>query len=49
MALLVVGALAALVAILAALTGSSAARRMLAGMVALMAAAFLAMWLFQNR
>jgi len=49
MAFLVIGAVAALVAILFALTGSSAARRILSGMIGMIAIALLAMWLFQNR
>jgi hypothetical protein len=49
MAFLVVGAVAALVAILFAITGSSGARRILAGMIGMIAVVLLAVWLFQNR
>ena len=49
MALLVMGAVAAPVAILFALTGSSGARRILSGMIGMIAVALLAVWLFQNR
>jgi hypothetical protein len=49
MAFLVLGAVAALVAILFALTGSSAARRILSGMVGMIAVALLVLWLLQNQ
>ena len=48
MGFIVAGALAALVAILLAITGSSTARRWLAGMSAGIAAILLAVWFFQN-
>jgi hypothetical protein len=48
MAIILAGAVAALVAILLALTGHSAARRLLAGMSGLIAGTLLAIWLFHN-
>ena len=48
MGFVMAGAIATLVAIMLAITGSSPARRWLAGMSALIAAAFLTMSVFQN-
>jgi hypothetical protein len=49
MGFVIAGALAALVAIMLALSGSSGARRWLAGMTALIAAALLTIWVFQSQ
>ena len=48
MGFIVAGAIAALVALMLAITGSSGARRWLAGMSALIAVLLLAVWFFQN-
>jgi hypothetical protein len=48
MGFIVAGAIAALVALMLAITGSSSARRWLAGMAALIAVLLLAVWFFQN-
>jgi hypothetical protein len=48
MGFIVAGALAALVALMLAITGSSAARRWLAGALAFIEVLLLAVWFFQN-
>ena len=48
MGFIVAGAIAALVALMLAITGSSTARRGLAGMLALTAVLLLAAWFFSN-